>query len=54
LRCRENGKPDTGTEGRSVVIRSEDDGANTVIEVKEIVRSHKVLPELNSIRVAPV
>jgi len=34
------------------VIRSEDDGAHAVVEVKESVRSHKVLLELNSKRVA--
>jgi hypothetical protein len=54
LNYRKNGKPDSGAESRSGVVRSEDDGAHTVVEVKKSVRSHKVLLELRSKRVAPV
>ena len=54
LRYRKNGKPDSGAESRSGVIRSEDDGADPVVEVKKSVRSHKVLLDLFSERVAPI
>jgi hypothetical protein len=54
VRYRKNGKPDSGAESMSSVIRSEDDGAHPVVEVKEGVCSDKVLLKLNNERVAPV
>ena len=36
------------------MIRGKDDGAHTVVEVKDSVCSHKVLLELSSKRVAPL
>ena len=36
------------------MIRSEDDGAHTVVEVQECIRSHKVFSEIIRKRVAPV
>lgn len=54
MRYRKNGKPDSGAECMSGVIRSEDDGAHPVVEVKKCVCSHEVLFKLNNERVAAV
>ena len=38
-----DGKPNTGAESRTGMIRSEDDHADPVVEVEECVRGHELL-----------